>query len=394
MKKGKSNWKNQRFSDFVEIAPKVSLQKGAGYSFVEMADLRDGNKFCAPAAVRAYDGGGTKFQNGDTLFARITPCLENGKICQVRGLVGGGGFGSTEFHVFRGIEGVSDTDFVYYLSRWAEVREFAEANFHGTSGRQRVPKDVFVSLFLDLPPLSEQCAIAAVLSSLDDKIDLLHRQSKTLESLASALWRKMFIEEAAPEWEVGILRDYIDVVDNRGKTPPFIETKTDYPIIEVNALTGTYRLINYAVIKKYVTGETYNNWFRAGHPTINDILISTVGSIGEISMFLIDKGTIAQNVVALRATKTSPFYLYQYLKHFQDDIKAYDIGSVQPSIKVTHFVKTKYIQPPNEKLKAFDAVMRPVINKLVANHTQAHTVASLRDEILPKLMHGDVRVKV
>ena len=195
-----SRWTKYKFSDFALVNPPVKLKKGEMHSFVEMKDLSDGQKFCEPHQERETSGG-ARFQNGDTLFARITPCLENGKICQVRNLKNGVGFGSTEFHVFRGKENVSDTDFIFYLSRWDEVRNFAEMNFDGTSGRQRVPKEAFDNLFLNLPPLTEQKAIAEVLNSLDDKIDLLHQNNLSLENLAETFFRKWFVEKAEESWE-------------------------------------------------------------------------------------------------------------------------------------------------------------------------------------------------
>ena len=216
-----NEWKEYRFSDFVTVNPNVSL-KGAGeYSFVEMKDLQDGNKFCVPNAKRKTSSG-ARFQEKDTLFARITPCLENGKICQVRGLENGIGFGSTEFLVFRGKEKISDNDFVFYLSRWDEVRGFAEGNFEGTSGRQRVNKDCFDNLFLKLPKYNEQIQISSILSSLDDKIDILHRQNKTLEQLAETLFRQWFVEEAEENWDKLPLSSIADFLNGLAcqKIPP------------------------------------------------------------------------------------------------------------------------------------------------------------------------------
>src|SRR5688572_2939560 len=103
-------WQKIKFSEFVQINPSVGLSGKETYSYVEMKDLQDGNKFCLPNIERKPMSG-ARFQDGDTLFAKITPCLENGKICKVKGLKNGIGFGSTEFFVFRGKENISDSDF-------------------------------------------------------------------------------------------------------------------------------------------------------------------------------------------------------------------------------------------------------------------------------------------
>ena len=147
-----SEWKEYRFSDFVLMNPTVKLPANEQVSFVEMKDLENGKRYCYPSSTR-LNSSGAKFENRDTLFARITPCLENGKICQAKGLKNGVGLGSTEFLVFRGKPNVSDTDFVFYLSRWDEVRSHAEINLDGTSGRQRVPKECFNELLLNLPKI-------------------------------------------------------------------------------------------------------------------------------------------------------------------------------------------------------------------------------------------------
>ena len=91
------------------INPLVKLKADSEYSFIEMKDLNEEQKFVYPSGKRLLNGG-ARFEEGDTLFARITPCLENGKICQAKGLENGVGFGSTEFLVFRGKKNVSDTN--------------------------------------------------------------------------------------------------------------------------------------------------------------------------------------------------------------------------------------------------------------------------------------------
>ena len=244
-----------------------------------------------------------------------------------------------------------------------------------------------------LPPLPEQKAIASVLSSLDDKIDLLHHQNKTLEAMAETLFRQWFIEEAKEDWEEVQLKELVFVIDNRGKTPPYLEEATDHPIIEVNALTKNGRAIDYSVIRKYVTKETFDTWFRQYLEPL-DIVLSTVGSIGSFGMFFGGGGCVAQNIIGLRAQKKiSNFFLYQWLVANTDEIKELDIGSVQPSIKVPHLLSLSVKIPMAEKLELFDTQVEAWVRKILANTKQIQTLENLRDTLLPKLMSGEVRVQ-
>jgi type I restriction enzyme S subunit len=156
--------------------------------------------------------GGVKFRNGDTVMARITPSLENGKTSYVDIFDDDEtGFGSTEFIVLRERENISNSHFLYYLTISPEVRDIAILSMTGSSGRQRVQTDVVKEHELIAPPLPEQKAIADVLSALDDKIDLLHCQNKTLEQMAETLFRQWFVVEAGEDWEEGVLGDLVEV---------------------------------------------------------------------------------------------------------------------------------------------------------------------------------------
>ena len=282
----------------------------------------------------------------------------------------------------------STNEFAYYLLKQA-IGELQQVSHGGVF--DTITRDTFKEVSVLLPPLPEQRAIADVLSSLDDKIDLLHRQNQTLEALAETLFRQWFIEEADPDWEYSTIKQYVSTIDNRGKTPPNISEQTKYPIIEVNALGKNSRLIDYSLIRKYVTEDTFNTWFR-GKPKKFSTLISTVGSIGFLSMYLLEVGNIAQNIICLEPKKISPFYLYQYLKFKTEDILNLDIGGVQPSIKVPHLLDLELLIPSREKLDAFDVHALAMVKKMETNYIQIQTLERLRDALLPKLMSGEVRI--
>lgn len=164
--------KNVRLFEYINVNPKEILRKGTIAKKVSMDKLRP---FCRdiPGYEFSEFAGGSKFRNGDTIMARITPCLENGKIAMVNVLDEDEiGFGSTEFIVFRAKENFTTPEFVYYLVSSSIVREPAIKSMVGSSGRQRVQTDVIENLEINFPSLPEQTKIAGILKSLDDKIAL------------------------------------------------------------------------------------------------------------------------------------------------------------------------------------------------------------------------------
>ncbi|EOT44919.1 restriction endonuclease subunit S [Enterococcus columbae] len=188
------------------------------------------------------------------------------------------------------------------------------------------------------------------------------------------------------------LKDLIESIDNRGKTPPLSVKPTSYPIIDVKALSGNVRIVDFNKCSKYVDEETYNNWFRSGHPEQYDILFSTVGSLAEMKLFLGKVGCIAQNVVGFRSRSISPLYLYQYLKYIKNDLVAYNIGSVQPSIKITHIIKYPIYVASQDEINKFDNMSRTITEKIYANCQENENLKQLRDTLLAKLMSGELDV--
>ncbi len=177
-----SNWTTKKLSEIVLFNPRETIKKGILAKKIAMDTLVP---FCrnVPSFELTEYNGGTKFRNGDTIMARITPCLENGKTAKVSILDDNEvGFGSTEYIVFRAIEGISNEDYVYYLVCSPIVRDPAIKSMVGSSGRQRVQTDVLKNLEICVPDLGTQNRIGSLLKTIDDKIAL---NTKINENLAA-----------------------------------------------------------------------------------------------------------------------------------------------------------------------------------------------------------------
>ena len=281
-----------------------------------------------------------------------------------------------------------DLGYLYYLLSSLHLNE----RRIGTS-QPLLTQNILNNIEVEIPELAIQKKISSTLELLDEKIKLNNEINNNLEEQLSALFVNMFGHSIDSLDNSDIkLGDLIESVDNRGKTPPLSDEPTDYPIIDVRALSGNSRIIDYTNCTKYVSKETYNNWFRSGHPKEYDILISTVGSLAEMKIFLGTIGCIAQNVIGFRTKGISPLYLYQYLNYIKNDLAAYNIGSVQPSIKVTHIIKHSIYVASKEDIEIFDSIARNITKKIFANSQENEALKQMRDTLLPKLMSGELDV--
>lgn len=189
-----------RLKDFVEINPSVRLSKSVEYPFVPMEAITPGRRYVEAPGVRIA-GGGAKFCGGDTLFARITPCLENGKIAQFKAPASQAAFGSTEYWVFRARENVSDPSYVFYLATSEIIRGPAEKSMSGASGRQRADIASVEDLEVPAPDLPTQRRIASILSAYDDLIENNTRRIAILEEMARRIYEEWFVHFRFPGHE-------------------------------------------------------------------------------------------------------------------------------------------------------------------------------------------------
>lgn len=392
-----SEWKESVLDDIALINPSESLVKGSHAKKVAMELLIPFTKRVSGYTLEPYNGG-MKFRNGDTIVARITPCLENGKTAYIDILdINEIGFGSTEYIVLRQREGISDKQFLYYFAISDEFRDVAILAMTGSSGRQRVETDVVRNHRFLLPSLPEQKAIASVLSSLDDKIDLLHRQNKTLEAIAEALFRQWFMEpckDGLPEgWKESNIDSLVSV--KSGTTPS--TSNPDYwggeihwtsprDITNLNGifLFNTERKITELGLKQIGSGLL---------PT-KSLLMSSRAPVGVLAFTEIPVA-INQGYAGIVCDKGfSREFIYLWLKTNMDYVQSHANGSTFQEISKSSF-KSLLIPIADKKyMNRFDSLISPLFLKLKKNSMQFHTIEKLRDTLLPKLMSGEVRVKV
>lgn len=277
------------------------------------------------------------------------------------------------------------------MSRWDEIRGYAESRFEGTSGRQRVPKDCFENLFLTLPSLPEQTAIAEVLSSLDDKIDLLHRQNKTLEQLAETLFRQWFVEEAEEGWEE---RAVDDVVSLKGGTTPSTTVPGywdgDIHWTSPRDLSNATSIYLFDTLRK-ITEEGLKQ-ISSGLLPVGTLLLSSRAPIGYLALTEVPVAINQGYIAIICDKKVSKYYMYLWCKANIEKIENAGNGSVFQEISKSAFRKLEFLIPSNRKLIQFDLAVEPLFQKIKSNTHQIRTLTQLRDTLLPKLMNGEVKV--
>lgn len=182
-------WEVAPASSAISVNPRVKMDKALGHPFISMGDLDERTMSCRPSQVRS-GGSGAKFVQGDTLFARITPCLENGKTGLVQSLADDEvGIGSTEFIVLRGRD--VGSAFTYCLARDSDFRKHAIASMSGASGRQRVRNECFDSYLLAVPPRGIADTFEASVEPLFSQVAVLTDETECLRQLRDILLPKL-----------------------------------------------------------------------------------------------------------------------------------------------------------------------------------------------------------
>ena len=390
--------------NIIQINPTERLAKGTLAKKVPMEYLQPFTRAISSYETAEYSGG-SKFRNGDTLMARITPCLENGKTAYVSILDDGEvGFGSTEYIVFRNIEGVTDSKFVYYFVTSPWFREIAIKSMVGSSGRQRVQQSVLENLEVTLPPLDEQRRIAGILGSLDNKIELNRRINANLEAQAQALFRSWFVDfepfrdgpfvdselgKIPQGWKVGAASEFYKNI-TIGKTPPRKEhqwfSKESHDIVWVSIADMGNCGLSICNSSEYLTPEAIKK-FNICIVPVNTVLLSFKLTIGRVA--IADKELATNEAIAHFQTQHNTLE-YTYLA-----LKNYEFSSLGSTSSIATAVNSKIIKsmpwmmPSDDVLNQFHNVLSPIFNGIRNNIQEITYLSALRDTLLPKLMAGE-----
>ena len=395
-----------RFGDFVEINPRIRLEKGKEYPYVEMADVTPGNTFVYPPEKRVYKGGGSRFKAGDTLFARITPCLENGKIVRLKHTVNQPCFGSTEFFVFRGKPNISDSIYIFYLALSPMIRDPAVKSMTGASGRQRAILSSVEDIHVPAYPLPTQRKIAAVLSAYDDLIENNTRRIKILEDMAQTLYQAWFVHFRFPGhenvpmvesplgpipkgWEIVAASDAIFI---NPKTSVPRDTKK--PFVPMKSATERSMLITDVEEKTGNSGAKFKN---------GDTLFARItpclenGRTGFVQFLPTDNDVAfgSTEFIVLRSKTLNPYYVYllAQTRDFRENAVKSMTGATGRQRVVNQCFDDYLLPVPNKViLDRFKSTVAPFFTKAQNLSEKNINLRQTRALLLPKLISGEIDV--
>lgn len=261
--------------------------------------------------------------------------------------------------------------YFYYLMKYKA--DFIERLSSGSTFSE-ASGALIKSIELSLPPLPEQKAIAKVLTSFDDKIELLQAQNKTLETMAQTIFKEWFgkyqIGDELPEgWKVGVYGDLVDLSSGKGvKKKEYIENGK-YEIIGANGIIGR--------LNKFLVEERV-------------IVTGRVGTLGTV--FILNHPCwISDNVLISKPLMDNSFY-FSYFKLKSFNFSSLNTGSTQPLITQGDLKSIEIIIPNKSFLKEFEKVSTSFFEKIKNNNLAIQSLTKTRDTLLPKLMSGQVRV--
>ena len=389
-----NNWKEVKLGDYLDSISKTFKFTDKEVVFLNTSDILEGKvlnkEYVSPIGLPGQAK--KSIQKGDLLFSEIRPA--NKRYARID-FDSEDYVVSTKLMVLR-VKGDLDPIFLELYLTSEEILDYLQMIAEDRSGTfPQITFDIISKLELKLPPLPEQKAIASVLSSLDDKIDLLHQQNQTLEALAETLFRQWFIEKAKEDWPIYKFKDIVKHVKPGTNFQPK-RVNNGIPFLNVKNLNnGFIDLQN----NTFITQEEYERVHKNWKPEVGDVLISRIGTLGLVATILERDLPIAvhYNMINLKPKLIGTEFLYFFLKsnHFQEEYFSRARQSVQEYLAIEDVEEIEVKLPLEfESFTLKEQQFIEFYNKIKNNFIQIQTLTQLRDTLLPKLMSGEVRVKM
>jgi type I restriction enzyme S subunit len=402
-----SGWELVEGSEIYDVNPSYTPDEKE-ITYIEMDALDTELPFPKYATKRkAADYSGKLFREGDTLFARITPCTENGKTAFVDEMDTDVGIGSTEYAVLSPDREHIHPLYLYYVAKSHPVRNYAIARMRGSTGRQRVPFDVFrKELDVSLPPMEEQRKTASVLMDIDRAIEKTgeiiqqtHRVKKgvTQELLQEGTRPHNDFEDTAvgripSEWEVCSIEDVVEMAQYG--LSESLSQEGEYPVFRMNNIENGYMVDS---PMKYI--DLDDEEFEKYRVEEGDILFNRTNSyelVGKTGLFNLEGDYVfASYLVRLRTNRhADPHYLNYYMnsKKGQDRLMAFATKGVsQANINAQNVQRVLMPRPPVEEQQEIAEVIRDFDRQIEANERYKSQLARIKQGLLRDLISGEVR---
>ena len=373
-----------KLEHFCHINPSEQLCKNIEYDFVEMADIVPGKRYVFSKSKKIFNGSFSKFSNKDTLMAKITPCLENGKISQFIG--SDKAFGSTEFNIFREKKDISDNDYLYYLISSPLVKGPAIKSMSGATGRQRANLDKIKQIEVPDISIKAQQKIAKFLSNYDDLIENNNRRIKILEEMAQKIYKEWFVDfkflghetttfkdsplgKIPNDWEVDFVKNIL------------IRLKSKHKYTQNNILKEGKIIVIDQSTSEYLGFHNDKPDFKA-NPQKPLIIF---GDHTCKMQMLVEDFSIGPNVIPISSEKVPITFLYylidslietkEYKRHWND------------------LISKKVVLPINSLSESFSNIITPLMTMI--NHLKHKNMKlkQIRDILLPRLISGEINVE-
>jgi len=408
-------WSKGPVSKLAIVNPRYSMKKGREYPFVEMASVGESFRGILQFEARPLEGSGlSRFKVGDTLFAKITPCPQNGKVSFVETLPGDVGLGSTEFIVLSPRRGTV-TRFLYHLACSHAVRGRAAARMEGSTGRQRVPEEVFSRrLVVPLPDPDEQAAIARILDAVDTALERTRSRLAAAKALAASLTEeavsgKLITAGMSPDaggawshprlgaipagWSVDRLGKLCErIVDGSHQA---VETSAHgVPFLYVSCVREGRILWKNA---SFITDRTYARISKGREPKAECVLYTAVGSYGHAALVRTSEPFSFQRHIAILYPKSTTLrggYLAMWLNSSKGKrwSEIHAVGNAQKTVTLTELGKLLIAFPSPEVQTELATIVAGADALVDANDERLDQLASLKKSLMHDLFTGRVRV--